>query len=146
MMKKEYFKFVSACHLFLINGNKILLLRRFNTGWEDGKYSVVAGHLDGNETVKTAMAREAEEEVGIDVSEDDLEFLQVMHRKSEEERIDFFFLAKKWSGDIEIKEPHKCDQLGWFNLDKLPENTIPYVRKAIENYKNQRNFDQFGWD
>jgi len=130
-----------------MRGNEILLLRRFNTGWEDGKYSVIAGHLDGNETVKASMVREAKEEVGIKVSEDDLEFLQVMHRKSEEERIDFFFLTKKWSGDIEIKESHKCDQLGWFDLDRLPENNmVAYVRKAIENYKNQKNFDQFGWN
>jgi len=145
-MKKEYFKFVSACHLFIIDGNKILLLRRFNTGYEDGNYSVPAGHLSGNERVKTAMIREAKEEVGIGIKESDLEFIQIMHRKSDDERIDFFFLAKKWSGDIEIKEPHKCDQLGWFNLDRLPENTIPYVRRAIENYKNRIKFDQFGWD
>jgi len=145
-MKKEYFKFVSACHLFFTNGNKILLLRRFNTGWEDGKYSVVAGHLDGNETVKAAMVREAKEEVGIDINEDDLEFLQVMHRKSEEERIDFFFLTKKYSGNIAIKEPHKCDRLDWFDMNNLPENIVPYIKRAIENYKNKKIFDQFGWN
>ena len=144
-MKKERFKFVSACHLFLVKENKILLLRRFNTGYEDGNYSVVAGHLDGNEPVKRAMTREAKEEAGINVSENDLKFTQVIHRKSEEERIDFFFCANKWSGEIENKEPHKCDDLQWFDPNKLPNNMVPYVRKAINNYKRQKTFDQFGW-
>ena len=144
-MKKERFKFISACHLFLIKESKILLLRRFNTGYEDGNYSVVAGHLDGNESAKEAMIRETREEAGINVDENDLKFIQVMHRKSEEERIDFFFCADKWIGKIENREPHKCDGLQWFNLDKLPNNMVPYVRKAIDNYKRQKTFDQFGW-
>jgi len=144
-VKKERFKFISACHLFLIKESKILLLRRFNTGYEDGNYSVVAGHLDGNESAKEAMTRETKEEAGINIDESDLKFIQVMHRKSEEERIDFFFCADKWIGKIENREPHKCDGLQWFNLDKLPNNMVPYVRKAIDNYKRQKTFDQFGW-
>jgi len=144
-MSKNRFKFISACHLFLVKGNEILMLRRFNTGYEDGNFSVIAGHLDGNEHSKGAMIREAKEEAGIDINEDDLEFVQVMHRKAEEERIDFFFQAKKWSGDIINNEPHKCDRLEWCDFDDLPSNTIPYVRKAIENFKNKITFDQFGW-
>ena len=46
-----HFKFKSAVHLFLIQDDKILLLRRYNTGYEDGNYSVIAGHLAGGEQV-----------------------------------------------------------------------------------------------
>ena len=62
---KERFKLIPTSHLILIKDNKILLSRRFNTGYEDGKYSVVAGHLDGNETFIQAMVGEAREEAGI---------------------------------------------------------------------------------
>ena len=72
-----------AVHLFLIKDGKILLLRRSNTGYEDGKYSVVAGHIDGDEDEKTAMIREAREEAGIEIARSNIKFAGVMHRKSE---------------------------------------------------------------
>lgn len=87
---KKRFKMPVAAHLLLFDNNKILLLRRFNTGYEDGKYSVIAGHLDGNEEIKTAIIREAKEEAGIDICPENVEIVGVMHRKSDhDERIDF---------------------------------------------------------
>jgi len=47
--------FPSACHLFLRRDDQILLLRRFNTGYEDGNYSVIAGHIAHGEDVIAAM-------------------------------------------------------------------------------------------
>ncbi len=52
----ERTRFPSAVHLFLIRRGKVLL-RRFDTGYEDGKYRVVAGHLEGGETVRAAAIR-----------------------------------------------------------------------------------------
>jgi 8-oxo-dGTP pyrophosphatase MutT (NUDIX family) len=144
-VNKDKFKLIPAVHLLLVKGNKILLLRRFNTGYEDGKYSVVAGHVDGNETARTAMAREALEEAGIKVDPSGLEFAHVMHRKTTEERMDLFFTAKTWTGDPVNKEPHKCDDLSWFLLDKLPSNIIPYVARAIDCYKKDIRYSEFGW-
>ena len=132
-------------HLFLVREGQVLLLRRFNTGYEDGKYSVVAGHLDGGEEVKTAAIREAREEVGIELSPQDLHVVGVMHRQSDDERIDFFLVANEWAGRIANCEPDKCDRLAWFDLDDLPENVIPYVRRALDNYRRGKWFDEFGW-
>lgn len=144
-MSKKRFKMPVAVHLLLIKDGKILLLRRFNTGYQDGNYSVVAGHSDGDEDVKAAMIREAKEEAGINMVPENVKFASVMHRKSEDERIDFFFTADSWQGEITNMEPEKCDDLSWFEIDKLPDNTIPYIRKAIENYTSGVNFDIYGW-
>jgi len=123
----------------------VLLLRRYNTGYEDGNYSVVAGHLDGGEEVKMAMIREAKEEIGIDLDYEDVTINQVMHRLADDERIDFFLSATKWTGEIENKEPHKCDELSWHSLDALPENVIPYIRHALMNHQVGCQFDSFGF-
>lgn len=148
-MPKERFKVIPAVHLFLIKDGKILLSRRYNTGYEDGNYSVIAGHLDGQETATQTMVREAMEETGIIVEPNDLKVVHAMHRKKKgesEERVDFFFTAEKWQGEPNIKEPHKCDDLQWFSLSELPENIIPYVRAGLENYLNNNPFSEFGWD
>ncbi|RNB71290.1 NUDIX hydrolase [Brevibacillus panacihumi] len=145
MSDKKRFTMPVAVHLFLLRGNEVLLLRRYNTGYEDGKYSVPAGHMDGNEQVKHAAIREAREECGIDITEEDLQVAGVMHRRSSDERIDFFLAASRWGGDITNNEPDKCDELIWVDMQRLPENMIPYVRQAITNYRDGKWFDSFGW-
>lgn len=138
--------FKSAVHLFFFDENAVLLSRRCNTGYEDGNYSVPAGHLDGGEEVKAAAAREAWEELGIHVALADLEVVGVMHRKSDDERIDFFLVVRNWSGEIRNREPEKCDDLRWFPRDQLPVNMVPYVARALRNALEGRWFDSFGWE
>ncbi len=145
-MADHQFRLLSAVHIFLIRDGKVLLLRRFNTGYEDGNYSVVAGHLQGGEEVKAAAIREAREEADIGLAPEDLQIVGVMHRKSDDERVDWFLAASRWSGDIVNAEPHKCDDLSWFDLHRLPDNLIPYVRQALENYRRGVWFDSFGWE
>lgn len=142
----ERFKLVVAVHLILIKDGKILLLRRYNTGYEDGNYSVVAGHMDGNESVIHAMKREALEEAGITIKEEDLEIVHVMHRKApERESIDYFLTCKSYEGEVKIMEQDKCDELAFYELDNLPDNMIPYVRKGIECYQKNVPFSIYGW-
>ncbi len=104
------FTVISAVHLLLLRGEDALFLRRYNTGYEDGRWSLPAGHLDGSETVSEAVAREAREEIGVDVGRTDLEFAHVMHRRvpGGPERIDFFFAARSWLGEPRVMEPAKC--------------------------------------
>ncbi len=67
-----------------------------------------------------------------------------MHRHcGDHERIDFFFVAKKWDGELTNMEPDKCDEIAWFSLDQLPENTIPYIQAALEHYRDGQFFSEF---
>lgn len=146
MIKRH--KIIPASFLFLIKENKILLLRRFNTGFEDGNYSLVAGHVDLNETFSQAIIRESKEEIGIKINSKKLKFVHALHRrnkKNNEERIDVYFLLNEWTGKITNKEPHKCDDLKWFGIDKLPKNIIPSVKQAIQDIKNKKYYGEHGW-
>ena len=111
--------------------------------WMNGKYSLIAGHIDGNESVSQAIIREAQEEAGIKIKKSDLELATVIHRMSpDREYIDFFFVGKKWIGSPTIMEPEKCDDMSWFSLNDLPKNLLPYIGEAISNYQNKISFSE----
>ncbi|HEX6270231.1 MAG TPA: NUDIX domain-containing protein [Anaerolineales bacterium] len=138
-------RFPVTVHLLFLRENQVLLLRRFNTGYRDGEYSVPAGHLDGDETVMAAAAREAQEETGVQIEPGEVAFSSVMHRNEDDERVDFFVHVRSWHGEPVNTEPDKCDELCWMEVNDLPANTIPYVRRAIQNHFNHVRFDEFGW-
>jgi mutator protein MutT len=144
-MAKERFKLVVAVYIVLEKEGRVLLSRRFQTGYEDGNYSLPAGHIDGNETLREAIKREAKEEIGIEIESKKLEHILTMHRFSlDDERMDIFFTIKDWVGEIRNMELNKCDDLQWFLLDSLPSNTIPYIKTALEYYKQGVKYCEYG--
>jgi len=66
MTKHERPKATPAVYLFLIKEGQVLLLLRKNTGYNDGQYSAIAGHIEKHEGVIEALKKEAFEEAGID--------------------------------------------------------------------------------
>ncbi|MFC6288222.1 NUDIX domain-containing protein [Nocardioides sp. GCM10027113] len=130
---------VPAAYVFLLRdgvaGPEVLLQLRQNTGFMDGHWAAAAaGHVEKGETAYDAIHREAAEE--IDVTDLALEFVTSMHRtrggEPIDERIDFFFTARSWTGEPRIVEPHKCADMGWFRLDTLPDPVVPHERRVLE--------------
>jgi 8-oxo-dGTP diphosphatase len=145
MTEKTHALMPAAIHLFLFRNDSILLMRRFNTGWQDGNYSLPAGHVDAGESVTAASIREAHEEIGLNLQPEDLNVVHIMHRKSEEERVDFFLVVKHRTGEPTNQEPHKCDDLRWYPLEALPVNIIPYIKQGLESYRKGILFSEHGW-
>lgn len=126
----DRFVVVPASYVFFLRddaGPHVLLQLRHNTGYRDGFWAAVAGHLERGETAFDAARREAREEVGVDAL--DLTFVTTMQRTRGadpiDERVDFFFTCRSWRGDPHIVEPTKCAALEWFPLDQLPEPVSP---------------------
>ncbi len=125
---------------------QVLLSRRFNTGWHDGDYDLPSGHVDPNETIKEAGAREAKEEAGLTLSPSDLDLVHVMHRHGEKaDRVEFLLKVNQWEGEPINAEPDKCDDIQWFSVTGLPENMIPKTKSALEHYLAGKNYSEFNW-
>lgn len=120
-------RFDIIAHTFVFDHDRLLLLRRANTGFLDGYYSLPGGHVEAGEEVATAAAREVAEEAGIEVL--DMAPVVVMPYG---DGVDFLFEAKRWRGTAKIGEPNRCDDLIWVPPDQLPEKTAPYLGKALE--------------
>lgn len=109
-------------------------------------YSLVAGHVDEGENFREAMIREAKEEIGIKLEKEELDTTTVMHRQSGDAvYVDIFFVADNWKGEPTNEEPEKCADLKWTERDNLPENTIDYVEKVIEEMEEGMEYQEIGW-
>ncbi|MBW2273679.1 MAG: NUDIX domain-containing protein [Deltaproteobacteria bacterium] len=141
----------ATAHVLLLRGDEILLLRRLDRTGEEGPYDLVAGRLDGGETVTQAAMRSAFEEVGVTLAADRLRVAGVMHRLSEDEQlpagehIDFFVVASEWSDKPRNRQPERCSEMHWFALDALPRTLVPFVRAGIENHRRGVSYSEFGW-
>eukprot|EP00039_Didymoeca_costata_P022036 m.346020 g.346020 ORF g.346020 m.346020 type:complete len:190 (+) comp27842_c0_seq1:135-704(+) len=141
-IKRENKRVLVAVYLALVNkkNNNLLMLRRQNTGYYDGNFTLVSGHVEEGESIVGATVREAKEEAGLDVKEDQLEVYFTMMRQSSKKKkyVDFFLKIKDTHFDdidlsrIHNAEPHKASEVNFYPLSKLPGNTIDYVRFAID--------------
>lgn len=145
-MSKEKFKLGAYTALILRKENNILLIRRCNTGSADGLYTCAGGKVDGNEPITQAMIREAKEEIGINLKKEDLKIVHTIHIKYDgTELIGFFIEAAKWDGEPKNMEPEKHDDLGWFDINNLPENTIPYLNGVLKKLNQNIFYSESGW-
>lgn len=137
-----------AVYLVLEQDGKILLSLRQNTGFADGFYSLVSGHVDEGEPATQAMIREAQEEIGIIIQPEDLTFVHVMYGTRKAEAITytaFYFRCRRWQGNPLNCEPNKCGHVGFFDYDCLPNNMLQQVKQAISHIQQKSFFSEHGW-
>jgi len=139
----DRFVVVPAAYVFLlrdgVGGPEVLLQLRQGTGYMDDHWAAAAaGHVERGETAIDAAHREAAEEIA--VSDLELEFVTAMQRTQHaapiDERIDFFFTARSWSGEPRIVEPEKCAALRWYPLDALPDPVVPHELEVLTRLRS----------
>ncbi|MFD9823069.1 NUDIX domain-containing protein [Streptomyces violascens] len=96
------------------HGN-ILLQRRANTGFADGLWSLPGGVVDRGELLVQAAAREAHEELDVDVDLQDLRTAHVLNKVTETgvPIVGWYFHTRRWAGELKNREPDRCSEIGW---------------------------------
>ena len=117
---------------------RLLLLRRANTGFMDGMFSLPGGYVETNEQIEAAARRECLEETGIHIH--DIQPLIVMPF---ENGVDFIWMATKWFGTPQIGEPEHCSELLWSDPNNLPDGVVPFLKVALQSVKKGLWYKQF---
>jgi 8-oxo-dGTP diphosphatase len=135
------YQVVPASYVFLLRTSagrlEVLLQLRRGTGYRDGHWAAAAaGHVEAGESAVDAACREVDEELGVTVDPAQLDPVTAMHRthgngEPIDERVDFFFVCRRWSGEPRIVEPHKSADLRWFPLEALPDPVVPHERSVL---------------
>ena len=117
---------------------RVLLQLRAGTGFMDGHWALsAAGHVEPGEDAVAAAVREAAEELGVHLDPADLVPLCAIHRTAVphepvDERVDFFFECRRWTGEPQRREAHRAAELRWFDLAALPEPVVPHERRVLD--------------
>lgn len=137
----------AGVYLVFERGSRILIAKHANTGYHDGEYGLPGGHIESGEPASGAAIREAYEFVGIRLRLSELRLAHVMHRSSDAktpvDNIDFYFLVTNFPGEAVDKMPQKYASVEWVAWNRLPQNTIPEVRYALECIKEDKIYSEF---
>lgn len=123
------------------NETYILLMKRMNTGFNDGEYELPGGHLEKGEDLFESMIREAKEELLIDLKKEDIKIIHLLHHYSGE-RLNFIFETDGTNLNPKIGEKDKCSNLDWFKINDLPNETTDKVKQIISNIIDNKFYDK----
>ena len=144
-----------ACYVILRRSDELAFVLRKNTGFYDGYWGLPAGKLEYHETFRTGAVREALEEAGVKIKEDDLEFAHVAYRHSLDEGgvknnfmhwVDIYFEAESWEGEPYNAEAEKAEKLEWLDFNNLPDNILPAQLDALKAIHRGEKYSENGWE
>lgn len=123
----ERFKLVGGVFNLILRDGKVLMELRKNK-FDAGLYSLVGGCMEDGETVKQAAVREIKEEVNLEVREDDLKIISVLHRITPApdswQSIEFVMATEKFSGNPALMENDVCGDCAGFLSPNCPKTFL----------------------
>ena len=114
-----------------------LFMRRINTNYFDDHYGIPCGKLLADESIDKAVVRELKEETGIIVDPSVAKLAHVMHRREPGQKdypywMNFFYVIDQWTGEPQIMETDKSDDLQWLSAD-TSEKLVPYIKDTLNH-------------
>lgn len=124
----------------IIIKDKMVLLGKRKKSHGDGTWAFPGGHLEFNETVEKCAMREVFEETGLHIKNIRYgTYTNDIFIKEQKYYVTLFVTADYDHGDLELKEPHKCEKWSWFHWDDLPEpKFLPLENLLRQGYRYAR--------
>lgn len=98
----------------------------------DGRLCPPGGHVEKGETPTQAIIREIQEELGVSVKQEDLEFACVAARNtSPTEYVAYEFVIRDKDYPFHNAEPEKCSELVWVDMNDLPSEIIDDFQQIL---------------
>lgn len=147
MTKPHQTPFIGT-HLILIKDGKLLLQLNASPPFQ-GMYTFVAGHVDEGENVIEALVREAKEEANIilDPNKMTVKYIHQIpnapYKGETKDIINFFIEATEFEGIPSVNEPEKCDEVGFFDLNALPDNLSGLTQDGLKAYLKGEIFNVY---
>ena len=109
---------------FIINDKKQVLLQKRspNKRFNPNKWALCAGHVDAYESLENAMLREIKEEIGIDVSINDLKRLgnrEVNIRETNSHITYYYYVKVNLKEEDFVIQKEELSMVKWFDIDEV---------------------------
>lgn len=108
------------------------------------KYSIPGGGLEIGEIFESGAIREIKEETNLDIEKprviavtNNLE----TYREEGEHYVSIVFLADKYTGELKLMEPNKCEGWLWVDPKNLPEPHFDASRFGVKCYLNKSFYE-----
>lgn len=136
--------------VFIINDNKQVLLqkRSANKRFNPNKWALCAGHVDTRESLENAALRELNEEVGINISINDLKPFaerEFTIRDSNSHITYFYYIKSNLNENDFVIQKEELSEVKWFDLDKVidmiksEDETIVFKEERIHLFEQLKN-------
>jgi mutator protein MutT len=116
--------------IFNAEGKVFLAKRGKGARNESGKWEFPGGSVEFNETLEHALCREVMEEYGFEIEVRELlDVVDHIILQEKQHWVSPSFICRITSGTPNIREPHKCDEIGWYALEEVPEDRLTIASK-----------------
>lgn len=119
-------------------GQICLIKHTYTNGWH-----LPGGGVEKGETTKDAAIKEAFEEAGLIVQEEDMRLFAIYANFAifKGDHV-LLYHATKWEQGYSYR-PKEIAQIGFFDKDKLPEDTTKGTRRRIDEFFNNSPISQY---
>lgn len=125
--------------IIVLDGDKILLVKRAAHLTNGGKYAIIGGFVDRDETTMMASVREVKEETGYACTPYLLLRIADNPNRPKEDRQNVSFVYVARVGEKVGERDNEASEVTWFDLHNLPEKES----FAFDHYENIQLYLQY---